>query len=52
MKYFAFVIVLLGESFRRVNFSSLTISCWNLSSLFYTLANHPLQPLNCHYNGR
>ena len=41
----AFVIVFLGESFRRVNISSMTISSWNL---FSTLTNHPLQPQECH----
>ena len=47
-QYFAFVIVLLGESFRHVNFSFLTSSSWNL---FSTLANHSLHPQICHYNG-
>ena len=42
------VIVLHGESFGRVNFSSLTSSSWNL---FSTLANHSLHPQKCHYNG-
>ena len=41
-QYFAFVIVLLGESFWRVTFSSLTSSSWNLFSCFYTLANHSI----------
>ena len=50
-QYFAFVIILLVESFGRVNFSSLTISTWNLSTCFYSLANYPLQPQKRHYNG-
>ena len=49
--HFAFVIVLLGESFWRVNVISLTKSSWNLSSCLYTLVNHPLQPQKCNYNG-
>ena len=51
-QYFAFEIMLLGESFWLANFSSLTISSWHLPSCFYTLVNHPLQPqLQCSVEG-
>ena len=29
----------------------MTISSWNLSTCFYTMANHPLQSQKRHYNG-